>query len=272
MISRYSLNEQTLKFIIEYEKNVKVGEKFTTKDLVNLFNKSSFNKDQFDTYSEHAKNKSIWWAVTRSGKWLKSRPGEYTKNNSVVTEISVVNKKDPKLSKKVTAGNRKEYIKFLAENLFEVLLLKRQISDTYLRSFSLTSKGVGDDLYYLTVSYYKQRGVYKRKHSITDFITPKAKAILDSGEKLSNKLKYEHMIPKNIYIKRIAEATITNNITIDFIYDILVKYYYTCTVTTDEDRLLPQTRMPKEWDEENPFYRYEDIGIFFSHNVGLIMD
>lgn len=48
--------------------------------------------------------------------------------------------------------------------------------------------------------------------------------------------------------------------------------YYTCTVTTDEDRLLPQTRMPKEWDEENPFYRYEDIGIFFSHNVGLIMD
>jgi hypothetical protein len=248
MSEKYSLNDETFTFIQEFERNVEIGEVCTNKELVERFNGSIFNKKQFDSYIENAKSKAIWWALTRSGKWLKVKSGTYKKIFTPDT-------------------NRDEYIRFLSTNLFDVLMLKKEIKNAGLRSYHLSSKGVGDDLYFLTVSYYKQKGLYKGKHSISDFITAKAKDIIESGKSKSNKLKYEHMVPKNIYIKKLSEEALSGELNEDLIYDRIQKYYYICTVTTEEDKQLPQSKMSNEWDEENPFFRYEEAGISFFQNV-----
>ncbi|MDA2006341.1 hypothetical protein PDN10_16295 [Bacillus cereus] len=78
MQTKYSLNEQTLLFIQEFEKSVESGRVYTAQELVDIFEKSSFNKKQFDTYKK-PKNNSIWWALTRSGDWLMIKRGTYKK-------------------------------------------------------------------------------------------------------------------------------------------------------------------------------------------------
>ncbi|PEE65997.1 hypothetical protein COM90_06605 [Bacillus thuringiensis] len=78
MIEKYSLNEQTLKFIQEFERTVAPDKAYTTQKLVNIFNNSTFNKEQFDTYIE-PKGKAIWWALKRSGNWVQIKRGLYKK-------------------------------------------------------------------------------------------------------------------------------------------------------------------------------------------------
>ncbi|MEJ1511775.1 hypothetical protein R3O67_00065 [Bacillus cereus] len=76
--TKYSLNEQALLFIQEFEKSVESGNVYTVQELVAIFEISSFNKNQFDTYKK-PKNSSIWWALTRSGNWLMVKKGTYKK-------------------------------------------------------------------------------------------------------------------------------------------------------------------------------------------------
>ncbi|WP_336775083.1 hypothetical protein [Paenibacillus sp. MMO-58] len=78
MQEKYSLNEQALRFIQEFEKNVESGKSYDTQELVAIFDISTFNKEQFDSYKK-PKNNSIWWALTRSGKWLMVKKGTYMK-------------------------------------------------------------------------------------------------------------------------------------------------------------------------------------------------
>ncbi|WP_336788444.1 hypothetical protein [Paenibacillus sp. MMO-177] len=78
MQEKYSLNEQALRFIQEFEKNVESGKSYDTQELVAIFDISTFNKEQFDSYKK-PKNSSIWWALTRSGKWLMVKKGTYIK-------------------------------------------------------------------------------------------------------------------------------------------------------------------------------------------------
>ena len=49
MVEKYSLNEQTLQFIQEFERTVAPDKSYTTQELVSIFNSSTFNKEQFDT-------------------------------------------------------------------------------------------------------------------------------------------------------------------------------------------------------------------------------
>ncbi|MFJ8513808.1 hypothetical protein [Lysinibacillus xylanilyticus] len=79
MEEKYSLNAETLKYIIEFEKNVSIGEEYSNKKLVELFKSSMYHKPVFDTYIENAINKSIWYAVKRSGKWALVKKGIYSK-------------------------------------------------------------------------------------------------------------------------------------------------------------------------------------------------
>lgn len=78
MVEKYSLNEQTLQFIQEFEKTVAPDKTYTTQELVSIFNSSIFNKDQFETYIE-PKGKAIWWALKRSGNWVQVKRGLYKK-------------------------------------------------------------------------------------------------------------------------------------------------------------------------------------------------
>ncbi|PEE69259.1 hypothetical protein [Bacillus thuringiensis] len=78
MGEKYSLNEQTLQFIQEFERTVVPDKTYTTQELVNIFNNSTFNKEQFNTYIE-PKGKAIWWALKRSGNWEQVKRGLYKK-------------------------------------------------------------------------------------------------------------------------------------------------------------------------------------------------
>lgn len=246
MNEKYSLNDQTLRFILELEKSIPYRTQLENRKLVELFRLSPFYNSQFDTYIENAINKAIWYAIKRSGSWNMER-GVYTK----------VSLSDP---------DRGVFIKYLSENLYNVLLLKNQIKDEILKAHHLSAKGIGDDLYYLTESYYRQLGTYNGKHSMSDFITPNAKECLESGQ-ISKKLMYEHMVPKNLYIQEIAQATKMGELREERIYELLSNYYYVCTVTVEEDNILPSIKMDKDWDSKNPFHRYEKAGITFFRNV-----
>ena len=79
MAERYSLNAETLNFIIDFEKAVPQGKQYTNKELVKLFRDSTFHKPIFDTYIKNAINKSIWYAIKRSGNWSLTKKGVYTK-------------------------------------------------------------------------------------------------------------------------------------------------------------------------------------------------
>jgi hypothetical protein len=221
-LEKYSLNDETLKFIHDFERNIANGEVFSNKELIERFNGSIYNKSQFNSYIAEAKSKSIWWAVKRSGNWLMQKKGIYVKHFK--SDLS-----------------RDDFIKHLSANLYQVLMLKKEIKDEVLRKYYFSSKGIGDDLFYLTESYYRQKGLYKGKHSMSDFITAKAKEIIESGASISNELKYEHMVPKNIYISKMTEATLVGKLREELIYELLHRYYYVCTVTAEEDRIfLPQ--------------------------------
>lgn len=161
--------------------------------------------------------------------------------------------------------NREEYINHLSQNLYALLMLKKEIPDDFLRNYHLKAKSIGDDLYYLTESYFRQKGLFKGKYRMADFITPKAKEAMDARDKSVN-LRYEHMVPKNLYIKEIADAALSDNLTAEFIFNLLFKYYFVCAVTEEEDNKLPSTKMVEDWDKENPFYRYEKAGIEFISN------
>ncbi len=159
---------------------------------------------------------------------------------------------------------RLELINFLSKHLNQIIDLKLQINDQRLKQHHLSSKGLGDDLFYLTESYHRQKGLYNGKYSMTDFVTPKALQILQLKEK--KKLIFEHMIPKNLYLNTLASKAHQGILTYEEINNVLMKYYYTCTVTEEEDNLLPSTKMQEGWDEQNPFFRYQLTEIKFIEN------
>ncbi|WHX42826.1 hypothetical protein QNH36_03255 [Mesobacillus sp. AQ2] len=78
MVEKYNLNEQTLNFVRGLEKKVEKNRVFTNKELVTLFESSSFYNKEVQSYYKTAMQKSIWWAVKRSNTWLMER-GRYTK-------------------------------------------------------------------------------------------------------------------------------------------------------------------------------------------------
>ncbi|OXT15877.1 hypothetical protein B9K06_18850 [Bacillus sp. OG2] len=78
MGEKYNLNEETLNFILDLEKRVEKGRVFTNKELVKLFESSSFYNEVVNSYYKTAIQKSIWWAVKRSNSWFMKR-GKYTK-------------------------------------------------------------------------------------------------------------------------------------------------------------------------------------------------
>ncbi|QQZ11612.1 hypothetical protein I5776_18965 [Heyndrickxia vini] len=78
MVEKFNLNEETLNFILDFEKKVEKGRVFTNKELVELFESSSFYNEVVQSYYKTAIQKSIWWAVKRSNNWLMER-GKYTK-------------------------------------------------------------------------------------------------------------------------------------------------------------------------------------------------
>ncbi|NRD76598.1 hypothetical protein HPT25_03720 [Bacillus sp. BRMEA1] len=271
-MEKYSLNEEALKFFSHFEKSVDDRIVFTNADLVEKFKQSTFHHKDFESYIPTAINKAIWYAVKRNGNWDMKRGVYQKRRESSPNKETIAPEFETKINTPIRnkttpcfTFNREDYIRHLSKNLFEVLMLKKEIRDDFLRKYHLSAKGVGDDLYFLTESYFRQKGLFRGKHSMSDYITLNAKKAIESGN-ISKNLIYEHMIPKNIYIKQISEITLAGELTDDFIYNLLIKYYFVCTVTKEEDDKLPSIKMDDDWDGINPFYRYKKAGIEFFPN------
>jgi len=52
-----------------------------------------------------------------------------------------------------------------------------------------------------------------------------------------------------------------HSLTVEFIAQLLQKYWYVATITVEEDRLLGRTSMPTDWDEDTVFARYDAVGV-----------
>lgn len=80
-------------------------------------------------------------------------------------------------------------------------------------------------------------------------------------------LVYEHMVPKNKYIQKVCEENAKNEtLTLEIILELLKKYWKIAIITKDEDKLLLTKSMPKTWNENNIFLRYQEA------NIQLIMN
>lgn len=258
---KYILNEETLKFITEFESKVPDGEVWSVRDLTMRFMSSLYYKKDFDSNTKPPNN-SIWYALQRSGNWKMLRRGKYKKVGAPMhAESACVNQ----TVEGHTIFHREEYVEYLANNLYEIILLKNHITDSRLKAHHLSAKGLGDDLFYITEGYYRQKGLFRGKHSMSDYITGEAWKIKESG-KTANELIFEHMVPKKLYISQITESYDNGTLTEELICNLLRKYYYVCTVTKTENNKLPASNMGNGWDNENPFYRYEQAGIRFFPN------
>ncbi|MEK4486917.1 hypothetical protein MHH81_15315 [Psychrobacillus sp. FSL H8-0484] len=244
-----------------YKNNMLFGEFVTIKEAAH-FMKAELGREQ------------IPWSIINKGIHenisYKHKDGSvYTfnqKNNQIHNCRS--KKEQPQMeinsSPKSNKFQRVTFIEFLSRHLEQIIHLKLQINDQRLKQHHLSSKGLGEDLYFLTESYHRQNNLYNGKYSMTDFITPAALHILQQKEKA--KLIFEHIVPKNLYLNMLVKKAQEGILNYDEIYNVLMKYYYTCTVTEEEDYLLPSTKMQEDWDGHNPFYRYQLVGIEFLEN------
>lgn len=78
MRENYSMNQGTFDFILEYEKSVSPGEQVIVDELVKLFEQSRYYNEIIRTYVKPP-NSSIWYALKRSEKWKRVKPGVYKK-------------------------------------------------------------------------------------------------------------------------------------------------------------------------------------------------
>lgn len=279
--NNYNLNEQTLNFLNYLGERMPEGTVYTTNELIDLFQQSSFYSQVVNSYYESAVTKAISYAVTRSSYWTRIKRGvnerkcstnagpQSTKklDNTKIIDHSknIIEVNAHSVNRVIDSSARKELIEFLASNMFDVLMIKRNIKDDGLRQYHF-KRGIGEDLYFLTESFYKQKKLSGFKHYISDFITEDAEAIIRSGQKKN--LIYEHMVPKNLYLSKIASEALNGTLTEEMVYELFNKYLYVCTISKNsENNMLPRTSMGLNWDKKDPFFRYKSVGIKFYPNV-----
>ncbi|MGS2776966.1 hypothetical protein ACVBAX_06260 [Robertmurraya sp. GLU-23] len=98
---------------------------------------------------------------------------------------------------------------------------------------------------------------YKDWRYSTDFVSAKALELLKMRKWGEKELVFEHIVPKSRYIKVECEsAAERGEISPDFIYNLLLKYYWTATIHEEENGRLEKDNMPDGWDGINIFARY----------------
>lgn len=101
------------------------------------------------------------------------------------------------------------------------------------------------------------------------FVSEAAREILQRGPK-QDELRFEHLVPKTRYIQQpCEEAAQAGTLTRETVLDYLDRYWWTATVTKEEDERLEQNTMPKDWDGKDIFARYREAGIALEVNPHL---
>lgn len=103
-----------------------------------------------------------------------------------------------------------------------------------------------------------------KKYHKTHFVSQKALDKLQRND--CKELVFEHIVPKRKYLQSLCEERAKQgSLTIDYIEDLLKKYWHLATITKEEDASLAKN-MPDEWDEKDIFARYNDVDIVLVEN------
>lgn len=139
----------------------------------------------------------------------------------------------------------KAYYKFLMNIDWNDKFYAQGIRDGRKTFLTNAFLGTCDTLKYLSGDYYSPAALEKLKHSSRP-----------SG------LIFEHMVPKTKYIHAPCEEKAkTGTLNVQFIEEILQKYWKIAILTKEEDMRLSRNSMPENWDGEDILGRYAVAGI-----------
>ena len=90
----------------------------------------------------------------------------------------------------------------------------------------------------------------------------KSKMALTAYKTKSEKLEIEHAVPIKVIVDLLLDLTPLTSIEIE---NLLKKYFRVCMVTKSEHKKLSdaklRSKMPDDWDCEDPYARYKKVGI-----------
>ena len=110
---------------------------------------------------------------------------------------------------------------------------------------------------------YLLRG--RNKYHKTQLVSERALAKMEAGDYTG--LVFEHLVPKAHYIQEECEKHAKEHtLTVEFVENLLKRYWHLATVTKDEDSLLNRNAMPEDWDGEDVQARYKRVGIELREN------
>ncbi|HEY2413375.1 MAG TPA: hypothetical protein VGI40_14080 [Pirellulaceae bacterium] len=110
-----------------------------------------------------------------------------------------------------------------------------------------------------------------KKHHCTQLISKDALALVEAGK--SENLVFEHVVPKDIYIQKPCETRAkANNLTVEFIEDVLRRYWIIASVTSAEASGLTARHMPANWDGMELLARYNSSGVALVPNPFFKLD
>ena len=157
--------------------------------------------------------------------------------------------------------NRNEIIEKLAKTYLEFLKSIKWDNELYL-------KGINEGKNkFLSNAHLHLCG---DKYEISNYHSKEALFLLNNQTGIDNsgKLVFEHMVPKTKYIQKPCEEMAkSGELTYNFIYDLLEKYWFIATITKEEEKLLKTSKvMPTDWGKIGHIARYEKTKIQLIQN------
>jgi hypothetical protein len=110
-----------------------------------------------------------------------------------------------------------------------------------------------------------------KKHHCTHLISLSALALVKAGK--GENLVFEHVIPKDFYIQKpCEELAAKGELNVEFIEDLLNRFWIIASVTSDDAGKLLARRMPENWDGVQVLARYHAVGVDLVPNPYFKLD
>ena len=111
----------------------------------------------------------------------------------------------------------------------------------------------------------------ERHHKYTDDALSVIKEVGSRSRRRIPGLRHEHVVPRSMIEKMIFSDPYAIEGMKEGVAHILKKYLKVAVVTKEEARLLDssgfKTKMPDDWDHEDPYAWYEKVGIYLNNPV-----
>lgn len=157
--------------------------------------------------------------------------------------------------------SREEIMRILADNYYIFLRSLPFENDIYMEGMGEARIKFLANLHITITKKYLPKKRKDRRYT-TDYISHMALELLKRSSWSSGELIYEHMVPKTRYVKEVCEKKAkSGEISAEFIFQLLMKYFWTATIHKKENKLLSKSMMPLDWDGENIFARYNSAEI-----------